>query len=95
MSATTVSTRREVFSAVEVFGPSGHHSVVLEGLRRTATVAEIRARAQSELRLDTEVQWNVRQDRTGRLLQDDQRLEEFAEPEGLVTLKMQPDAGLG
>jgi hypothetical protein len=95
MPDTTVVTGRDVFRTVEVFGPSGHRSVLIEGLRNTATVAEIRARAQSELRLDTEVPWNLRQDRTGRLLQDEQRLEEIAEPEGLVTLKMQPDAGLG
>lgn len=49
----------------------------------------------SELRLTKEVDWNVRQDRTGRLLHEEQRLEELAESDTQITLTMQPDAGLG
>jgi hypothetical protein len=49
----------------------------------------------SELRLTDEVDWNVRHEQTGRLLQDDQRLGDFAQSNTQVTVTMQPDAGLG
>ena len=80
---------------VEVFDPNGNRSVLLEGLRKSATVAEISARALSELRLPADVDWNLRDERTGRLLQESQRLDDFAADETQVRLKMQPDAGLG
>lgn len=95
MPASKTSAERDVFMTVEVRDPNGHRSVILEGLRASATVAEIRARAMSQLNLTEQVDWNVRQDRTGRLLQEDQRLKDLAGPETHVTLTMQPDAGLG
>ena len=58
---------------VEVSDPHGHRSVVLEGLRQSATMAEVSARAMSALRLPSEVVWNLRHERTGRLLQEEQR----------------------
>lgn len=85
---------RELLHTVHVRDPNGHRSIFLEGLRSSATVAEIRARAASELRLTEEVDWNVRDDRTGRLLQEELRLQDFA-ADTQVTLTMQPDAGLG
>jgi hypothetical protein len=86
---------REVLHTVQVRDPNGHRSVFLEGLTVSTTVSEIRARAMSELRLTAEVDWNVRQDRTGRLLQEDQLLGEITESDTQITLTMQPDAGLG
>jgi hypothetical protein len=86
---------REVLHTVQVRDPNGHRSVFLEGLTASTTVSEIRARAMSELRLTAEVDWNVRQDRTGRLLQEDQLLGEITESDTQITLTMQPDAGLG
>ena len=93
--STQSKVNRDVLHTVQVRDPNGHRTVFLEGLKPSATVAEIRARAMSELRLTEEVDWNVRQDVTGRLLQEDQRLAELAESEPQVTLTMQPDAGLG
>jgi hypothetical protein len=84
-----------VLRTVQVFEPNGHRSIFLEGLKATTSMKEIRARALSELRLTDEVDWNVRDDRTGQLLQEDQRLEDVANPGTQVTLTMQPDAGLG
>ena len=89
------SVDREVLRTVEVRDPNGHRSVLLEGLRRSATVAEIRDRATSQLRLPLDVSWNVRHEGTGRLLQDDQRLGEFADGQPQIDLRLQPDAGLG
>jgi hypothetical protein len=76
--------------------PNGHRNVVLEGLRASASVAEIRARAIAALNLPEDgMDWSVRQDRTGRLLREDQRLREFANGDTRVELTMQPDASLG
>jgi hypothetical protein len=93
----TESTKRQsnTFFTVEVFDPHGQKSVFLEGLRASATVSEIRSRAINELALSDGVEWNIRHERTGRLLRDDQKLGEFSELSSQVTLKMQPDASLG
>ena len=96
MASERTSLQQDVLMTVEVYDPDRQTSVLLEGLRRRATAAEIRTRAQSELLLPADVDWNLRDERTGRLLQDAQRLEEFA-PIGSphIELTMQPDAGLG
>ena len=92
----SVKTLDDIFVTVEVFDPHRHRSVILEGLRPAATMAEVRARAMSELKLPEDVRWNLRHDQSGRLTQEDQRLEGLLD-EGLtqVELTMQPDAGLG
>jgi hypothetical protein len=93
--STQTTVEREVLYTVQVRDPNGHRVAFLEGLTSSTTVSEIRSRAMSELRLTGEVDWNVRQDHTGRLLQEGQRLEEIADSQTQVTLTMQPDAGLG
>lgn len=95
MSSEQTKLKRDTFYTVEVFEPHGQKSIILEGLRASATVSEIRARAVNELSLSDGVEWNVRHERTGRLLKDDQPLGDFAEKAGQITLKMQPDASLG
>ena len=96
MSVTFPKQGRGVLRTVEVHDPSRHRSVILEGLSSTATMAEVRSRAASELRLTSEVEWNLRDDRTGRLSQDSQRLTEFIPDDSTqVEFTMQPDAGLG
>ena len=92
----TVKTRDDVFLTVEVYDPHRLRSVLLEGLRPSATMAEVRARAMSELKLPEDVRWNLRHEQTGRLTQEDQRLEGLL-GEGLtqIELTLQPDAGLG
>jgi hypothetical protein len=95
MSIANVLESDATISA-EIREPNGQRSVLLEQLRGSATTAELKARAQSELRLEAEVDWNLRDDRTGRILRDDQRVGEFADRlEPRVRLTMQPDAGLG
>jgi hypothetical protein len=86
---------RDVLHTVHVRDANGQRSIPLEGLPASATVAEIRARASKELALFENVDWNVRHEATGRLLQEDQRLGEFAGDETEVTLSMQPEIGLG
>jgi hypothetical protein len=89
-------TERDPFKPVRVRDPNGHRSVVLEGLRASATVPEIRARAIAALHLPPDVDWNIRQDRTGRLLREEQRLGEIVEKDDpQAELTMQPDASLG
>jgi len=97
MIATPVrETQSDPMGPVTVRDPNGHRSVVLEGLRGSATAAEIRARAIAALHLPSDVDWNLRQDRTGRLLREEQRLHEFVdEDEPQAELTMQPDASLG
>lgn len=90
-----VQTSQVTFVTVEVFDPYRHRSVILEGLRPSATMAEIKARAMSELQLP-ELDWNLRDDQSGKLLQDGGRLENLlGGPANQVVLVMQPDAGLG
>ena len=98
MSTAIVQNRvqRDPFMTVRVRDPNGHRHVVLEGLRASATVPEIRARAIAALHLPSDVDWNVRQDRTGRLLREEQRLREFVDEDApQAELTMQPDASLG
>lgn len=91
-TGTTIDT----FLTIEVFDPNRHQSVLLEGLRSSATMAEVKARAMSELKLPSDVDWNLRHDRTARLLQDGQRLRDLMDDSRTeITLTMQPDAGLG
>jgi hypothetical protein len=47
------------------------------------------------LNLETDVDWNVRQDSTGRLLREEQRLADLADVHTQAELTMQPDASLG
>lgn len=91
---STVSNSTAVFQTVEVFDPDGHRSVLLEGLKPSSTVAEIQARAMSGLKLSGVHPWNLRDESTGRLLLEQQRLADISS-ETHVTFAMQPDAGLG
>jgi hypothetical protein len=94
--STVEKTDRETLHTVQVRDPNGHRSVFLEGVKSSDTIEGIRARAKSELRLTQEVDWNVRDDSSGRLLHEDQRFGELlGSSETQVTLTMQPDAGLG
>jgi hypothetical protein len=93
MSTRTVD---DTFVTVEVFDPNRHKSVLLEGLRSSATMAEVKARALAGLKLESGVEWNLRHDQTARLLQEEQRLGELTGDRGTqLSLTMQPDAGLG
>jgi hypothetical protein len=94
--STAIAREQDTFLTVEIKDPHGHHSVLLEGLRTSATMAEVRARAQAELRLPSDIDWNLRHDRTGRLLQETQRLGEFTEQGSPhIEFTLQPDASLG
>lgn len=96
MSTATREQARDRFIAVTVRDPTGHRSVILEGLRASASVPEIQARAIASLHLPDEVDWSLRHDRTGRLLREDQRLRDFADQQSpTAELTLQPDAGLG
>jgi hypothetical protein len=93
MSSATVTDR---FVTVEVFDPNRHKSVLLEGLRASASLAEVKARAMAGLHLESTVDWNVRHDQSARLLHDDQRLGDLIDDNRTqLSLTMQPDAGLG
>jgi len=95
--STTLSreTERDSFMTVTVRDPNGHRSVVLEGVRSSTTAAEIQARAIAALHLPADIEWNLRQDDTGRLVREEQRLREFAGDKRQTELTMQPDAALG
>ena len=95
MSIASILESDATISA-EIREPNGQRSVLLEQLRGFGDNCGAQSAAQSELRLEAEVDWNLRDDRTGRILRDDQRVGEFADRlEPRVRLTMQPDAGLG
>ena len=74
----------------------GGRDVLLEGVRPSATVNEVVAMAMSELRLPPNVDWNLRDDATSRLLPEQQPIGDIAQQASPhVKVTMQPDAGLG
>ncbi|NLX99629.1 MAG: hypothetical protein GXY83_26145 [Rhodopirellula sp.] len=96
MSTLSKSPARDRFVAVTVRDPTGHRHVILEGLRASASVPEIRSRAIASLHLSEDVDWALRHDASGRLLGETQKLSEFADKESpTAELTLQPDAGLG
>lgn len=80
---------------VEVSDPNGQQHVLLEGVRPTATVNEVVAMAMTELRLPPNVDWNLRDDVTSRLLPEQQSIGDVAKENPHVKVTLQPDAGLG
>lgn len=92
--ATELVTQSDSFVTLEVFDANRHESVLLEGLRKSATVGEVLARATAALRADDEIDWHLR-DQSGRLLRESQRLADIAQVSTHVELTLQPDAGLG
>ena len=96
MPLSLTSHGREVFGRIAVGDPTGQRSALLNALPPSTTMAEVRARALSQLRLSTQVDWNLRCERTGRLLRDEQRLTDLsADDREQVELTLQPDAALG
>lgn len=97
MSTVSKSPARDRFVAVTVRDPTGHRHVILEGLRASASVPEIRSRAIASLHLSgDEVDWGLRHDASGRLMAEHSKLSEFADKDSpTVELTLQPDAGLG
>lgn len=80
---------------IEVADPSGHQRVTFRNVRRTATAADVVAMAMSTLKLPAQVPFDLRHDKTSRLIEPDKILSELADdqaPQLKVTL--QPDAGL-
>ena len=96
MPISLTSRGRDIFESVEVRDPSGQRRAVLGPLSSSTTMAEVRARALSQLRLPEQVDWNLRCECTGRLLNDQQRLDNLTvDDHTQVTLTLQPDASLG
>jgi hypothetical protein len=97
MPISLTSRGRDLFDSVEVRDPSGQRRAVLGPLSSSTTVAEVRTRALSQLRLPEQVEWNLRCERTGRLLNDQQRLDNVMtlDDRTLVKFSLQPDASLG
>lgn len=80
---------------VEVEGPDGQRSVTLNGIRPTATANDVAAMAVSSLRLPPSIKWDLREEKTSRLLPPTQPIGEVAdESVPNVRVAVQPDAGL-
>jgi hypothetical protein len=93
---STQTSAPPVGLTVEVSDPNGQQQVLLEGVRPSATVNEVVAMAMSELRLPPNVDWNLRDDATSRLLPEQQPIGDIAtQASPHVKVTMQPDAGLG
>jgi len=96
MTFTLTPRGREVLATVDVRDPSGQRLAALGPLPHSTTMAEIRTRAQCALRVKQETDWNLRCEFTGRLLNDQQRLENLEAADQLhYVLALQPDASLG
>ena len=96
MSTTLTKAEPDPFMAATVRHPNGHRHVLLEGLSASATVPELRARAMAALHLPNDVDWTIREDRTGRLARDEQTLSDLVDEQSpRAELTMQPDATLG
>jgi hypothetical protein len=96
MTQATLALPGEERLTVEVRDPNGQQQVRFDGVRRSATVHEIVARAVSELRLPPHIVFGLRHDATSRLLAEKQPIGEVAGKEAPhVRVTMQPDAGLG
>jgi hypothetical protein len=96
MPISLTSRGRDLFESVEVRDPSGQRRALLGPLPPSTTMAEIRGRALSQLRLPQQVDWNLRCERTGRLLNDQQRLDNLTgDDRTQVLLSLQADAALG
>jgi hypothetical protein len=96
MPVSLASRSREVFVEVEVRDPSDQQRAALGPLPPSTTMAEVRTRAVSELRVPRHVEWNLRCENSGRLLNDQQRLGNLQLAEGTcLVLALQPEAWLG
>ena len=81
---------------MEVNDPTGQQQVVLEGVRPTATAGEVMARALSEMQLPPNIDWDLRDEDSSRLLNEKQAVGEVADEKSPhVRVTMQPNAGLG
>lgn len=81
---------------VEVNDPTGQQQVLLEGVRPSATVNEIVAMALSEMQLPPNIDWDLRDESSSRLLPEKQQLGDVAGQQSPhVRVTMQPNAGLG
>lgn len=96
MPIALTSQGRDIFESVEVRDPSGQRRAVLGPLPASTTIAEVRARATSQLLSSQQTDWNVRYERTGRLLNDQQCLADLtADRSTRLDFSLQVDAALG
>lgn len=80
---------------IHVADPSGYQRVTLRGVRPTATAADVVAMATSTLKLPTQVPFDLRHDKTTRLIEPDKILSELADEKAPhLSVTLQPDAGL-
>ena len=80
---------------IEVSDPTGFQHVTLEGVRASATTSDIVAMASGALRLPPNVLWDLREERSSRLLPPESRIGDVAgDVAPHVKVTMQPDAGL-
>lgn len=94
MTMATVTLDAEPLE-IHVADPSGHQRVKFSNVRRTATAADIVAMATSTLKLPSQVPFDLRHDKTTRLIEPDKILSELADEKAPhLTVTLQPDAGL-
>ena len=80
---------------IEVSDPTGFQHVTLDGVRASATTSDIVAMASGALRLPPNVLWDLREEKSSRLLSPDAKIGDVAGEEAPhVKVTMQPDAGL-
>ena len=92
----SVVSRSPGLLTVEVNDPTGQQQVVLDGVRPTATSKEIVAMALSKMQLPPNIDWDLRDESSSRLLPEKQQFGDVAKQESPhVRVTMQPNAGLG
>lgn len=80
---------------ITVRDPTGHQQVVLEGIQAAVTAKDVTHMAISSMQLPPNVTWDLRDEKTSRLLSENQSMGELTdEMSPTVELQLQPDAGL-
>ena len=80
---------------IEVADPTGHQTVLLQGLQSSVTARDVASMAISSMQLPPNVTWDLRDEKSSRLLPENQQMGELAdEASPNVRLQLQPDAGL-
>jgi hypothetical protein len=64
---------------IEVADPTGQQRVMLRGVRRTATAADVVAMASARLKMPPQVPFDVRHNQTSRLLEPAQLVSDLAD----------------
>lgn len=83
------------FVDVEIRDLTGQQTVRLKGLRPETPIADIMGLSKAGMTLPPSTEWNLRDERSSRLLRQEQTIGEVAGRQNMAELRIQPEARLG